>query len=112
MINIEQFQQHRKQQVDAVLASAGTVSKGVQEIVAAYADYSKKSFEESRSYVAKLAGVKSLDKAVEVQTEYAKGPYELFTAEMGKIGELYKTLVKETCEPLAGLISKPPSPAN
>src|SRR3954452_17767400 len=52
MINIEQFQQHRKQQVDAVLASAGTVSKGVQEIVAAYTDYSKKSFEESRSYVA------------------------------------------------------------
>jgi hypothetical protein len=107
MINIEQFQQRGKEQVDAVIASAGTVSKGVQEIVTAYADYSKKSFEESKTYVEKLAGVKSIEKAVEIQSEYAKTAYELFMAEMAKISELYRDLAKETYKPLAGLVAKP-----
>jgi hypothetical protein len=84
----------------------------VQAIATAYADYSKKSFEESKTFVEKLAGVKSIEKAVEIQTEYAKTAYELFMAEMAKIGELYKTLAKETYQPLAGLIAKTVPPAS
>jgi hypothetical protein len=112
MVNIEEFQQRGKEQYDAVIASAGTVTKGVQAIATAYADYSKKSYEESKSFVEKLAGVKSIEKAIEIQTEYAKTAYELFMAEMAKIGELYKDLAKETYKPLASLVAKPAAPAN
>jgi hypothetical protein len=112
MVNIEQIQQRGKEHVDAVLASAGSVTKGVQAIATAYADYSKKSFEESKTFVEKLAGVKSFEKAVEIQTEYAKTAYELFMAEMAKISELYKDLAKETYKPLAGLVAKPAAPAS
>ena len=112
MVNIEQLQQRGKEQVDAVIASAGTLTKGVQAIAAACADYSKKSFEESKIYVEKLAGVKSIEKAVEIHNEYTKTAYELFMAEMAKIGELYKTLAKETYQPLAGLVPKSAPPAN
>ena len=112
MINLEHLQQRGKEHVDAVLTSAGTATKGVQDIVTAYADFSKKSFEETKSYVEKLAGVKSLDKAVEVQTEYAKSAYQLCTGEMSRIAELYKTMIKETYKPLAGLAAKTTSPAN
>jgi hypothetical protein len=106
MVNMEEFQQRGKEHYEAVIASAGTVTKGVQAIATAYADYSKKSFEESKTFVEKLAGVKSIEKAVELQTEYAKTTYELFMAEMSKIGELYKDLAKETYKPLTGLASK------
>ena len=87
MVNFEQLQQRGKENVDAVVASAGTLTKGVQAIATAYADYSKKSFEESKTYVEKLAGVKSIEKAVEIQAEYAKTAYELFMAETARIGE-------------------------
>jgi phasin family protein len=112
MVNIEEIQQRGKEQYDAVIASAGTVTKGVQAIATAYADYSKKSYEESKTFVEKLSGVKSIEKAVELQTEYAKTAYELFMAEMAKIAELYKDLAKETYKPLAGLIAKPATPVN
>jgi hypothetical protein len=112
MVNIEEFQARGKQQYDAVIASAGTVSKGVQAITTAYVDYSKKSFEEGKSFVEKLAGAKSIDKAIELQSEYAKTAYELFMAEMAKIGELYKDLAKETYKPLASLTAKTAAPAN
>jgi len=49
-----------------------------------YGDYTRKSFEDGKSFVEKLAGVKSLDKALEVQTEYAKSAYETFVAEVAE----------------------------
>ena len=42
------------------------------------ADYTKKSFEDTKVFVEKLSGVKSLEKAIEIQTEFAKTAYETF----------------------------------
>jgi hypothetical protein len=50
--------------------------------------------------------VKSVDKAIEVQTEYAKTAYEGFVAKASKIGELYADLAKETYKPFETLIAK------
>ena len=54
----------------------------------------------------KLFGVKSLEKAIEVQTEYAKTAYEGFVAQANKIGELYADLAKETYKPFETLMAK------
>lgn len=106
MFKVEDFQQQGKEQLDAAVASARTVANGFQAIAAAYGDYSKKSFEDTKSYVEKLSGVKSLDKVLEVQNEYAKTAYETFVAEAQKIGQLYSDLAKETYKPFEGLVSK------
>lgn len=104
--NFETIQKLSKDNVDVALKSFGAVSKGVQAIAVEFADYSKKSFETGTSAFEKLAGVKSLDKAIEVQTDYFKTAYEGFVAEATKIGELYADLAKETYKPLEGAISK------
>ena len=95
MFKVEDFQNYGKEQFE-----------GMQAIATAYGDYSKKSYEDTKSYVEKLSGVKSLDKAIEVQTEYAKSAYESFVAESQKIAGLYTDLVKQTCRPLEGLVAK------
>ena len=59
-----------------------------------------------KSFVEKLSGVKSLDKAIEVQTEYAKSAYETFVAESQKIAGLYTDLAKQTFKPLEGMVAK------
>ena len=104
--NFETIQKLNKDNADVALKSFGAVSKGVQAIAIEFADYSKKSFENGTSAFEKLAGVKSLDKAIEVQTDYFKTAYEGFVAEATKIGELYVDLAKETYKPLEGAISK------
>jgi hypothetical protein len=111
MVKVEEFQQYGKEQYEAVVASAGTFSKSLQGIAAAYADYSKKSFEDGSAFVEKLSGVKSLDKAIEVQTDYAKAAYEAFVAESAKIGELYKEFAKEAYKPFEGFMAKLPKVA-
>jgi hypothetical protein len=50
--------------------------------------------------------VKSLDKALEVQTDYAKTAYETFVAESQKIAGMYTELAKQTFKPLEGLVAK------
>jgi hypothetical protein len=106
MIKVEDIQQYGKEHLETVVASATGVQSGLQAIASAYGDYTKKSFEETRSFVEKLSGVKSLDKAIEVQTEFAKSAYETFIADSQKIAGLYTDLAKHTYKPLEGLIAK------
>jgi hypothetical protein len=78
----------------------------LQAIAVAYGDYTKKSFEDTRSFVEKLSDVKSLDKVFEVQAEFAKSAYENFIAESQKIAGLYGDLAKQTFKPLEGIVTK------
>lgn len=104
--NFEELQQASKENIDLAMKSVGNVSKSAQAIAVELADYSKKSFEESTALVEKLFGVKSLEKAIEVQSEYAKAAYEGFVAETTKLGEMYSALAKETYKPFEALMAK------
>jgi hypothetical protein len=104
--NFEDFQKLGKDNLDTCMKSFGTVSKGWQAIATEFADYSKKSFEEGSAHLEKLFGVKSLEKAIELQSDYLKTSYEGFVAEATKISELYSDLAKETYKPFEGIIAK------
>src|ERR1700751_1517938 len=106
MFKVEDIQNYGKEQLEQVVSSASGVQSGLHSIAGAYGDYTKKSFEDTKSFVEKLSGVRSLDKAVEVQTEYAKSAYETFVAESQKIAGLYTDLAKQTFKPLEGLVGK------
>ena len=105
--NLEDMQQAGKENVDIALKSFGALSKGTQAIAVEVADYSKKAFEDGTAALEKLFGAKSFDKAIEVQTDYAKTAYEGFVTQASKIGELYADLAKETYKPLENLMAKP-----
>jgi hypothetical protein len=92
--------------LDTGMASTSTFPSGFQAIATAYSDYTKKSFEDTKSFVEKLSGVRSLDKAIEVQTEFAKTAYETFVAESQKIGALYGDLAKQSYRPFGDFVAK------
>jgi hypothetical protein len=99
-------QQNGKEQIDAADASANALPGGFQAIATAYGDYTKKSFEDTKSFVEKLSGVRSFDKAVEVQTAFAKSSFETFVTESQKIGALYGDLAKQAYKPFGGFLTK------
>ena len=71
----------------------------LQTIAHAYESYTKRSFQQSRSFVEKLMEVRSFDKAIEVQTEFATLAYVNFVAESQKICELYNELARQMFTP-------------
>jgi hypothetical protein len=106
MKNFEDLQQVGKENVEVALKSFGALSKSAQAIAVELADYQKKAFEDGTAALEKLFGVKSLDKAIEVQTEFAKIAYEGFVAKANRIGELYADFAKQTYKPFEAIIAK------
>jgi len=104
--NMEDVQKMGKDSMDATMKSLGMLSKASQAIAAEVADYSKKSFEDGTKVMEKLLGAKSIDKAMEIQTDYAKTAYEGFVAQATKMGELYSELAKETYKPFEAYVAK------
>jgi len=104
--NFEDIQKLNKENMEAAMKSFGALSKVTQAIATEVADYSKKSFEDGAKVMEKLLGAKSLDKAIEIQADYAKTTYEDFVAEATKIGELYVDLAKETFKPFETYVAK------
>jgi phasin family protein len=102
--------QRQKPQVDAALAAANCPSVDFQTLATAYGNYTKKSFEDTKAFVEKLSGVRSLEKAVEIQTEFAKQAYETFVTESQKIRELYSGLAKQSLKPFESLVAKKSQP--
>jgi hypothetical protein len=100
--------QNGREPTDAANVSNNSFPAGFQAIATAYGDYTKKSFEDTRSFVEKLSGVKSFEKAIEIQTEFAKTAYETFVTEAQKIGALYGELAKQGYKPFGGLVAKTP----
>jgi hypothetical protein len=54
----------------------------------------------------KLVGIKTLDNAFEIQSDYAKSAYEGFVAYASKVGELYTDLAKDTVKPYETMMVK------
>jgi hypothetical protein len=87
-------------------APADDCPVSIQTIANAYADYTRKSLQESRSFAGKLMGVRSFDNAIEVQTEFATQALANFVAESQKICELYGKLATQVFRPWEGLAAK------
>jgi hypothetical protein len=107
MINsFEDIQKFGKENLDNAVKAFGVQQKSVQAIATEVADYSKKAVEAGSATFEKLAGVKTLDKAIEIQTDFAKTAYEGYVAHATKVGELVTEFAKETFKPIEGLMAK------
>ena len=96
----EEFQKVGKDGFDAAVRSFGEVNKGFQAIAAEVTDYSKKAFEDSTRAFEQLIGAKSIEQAIEIQSQYAKKAYDTYVAEMSKLGEMYVGLAKDAYKPV------------
>jgi hypothetical protein len=104
--NLDDLQQFGKDNMDIALKSFGAVSKSGQAIAVEVADYSKRSFEQGSSAIEKLIGAKSVEKAIEVQTEYARSAYESLVSQSAKLGVLYTDFAKEAYRPFETYFGK------
>ena len=99
-------QQNGKKQIGTGIASSDTFPGGFQAIATAYGNYTKKSFEDTKSFVEKLSGAKSFDKVIEIQTEFAKTAYETFVTESQKITALYGDLASSPTSHSVALLQR------
>ena len=96
----DDFQKFSKDQVEAFTAASATLSKGLQDIAAESTDYSKKAFAAGTAMFEKLLGARSVESAVQIQSEFAKQAYESFVAQATKVSELYTRVASDALKPV------------
>ncbi len=91
---------HSKKNLEAVVASVTAATKGAETLGAQAMAYSKRAMEDNVAAARALSGAKSVQEAVELQTNWAKSAMELYMAEVGKMGETVAAAVKDSMKPL------------
>ncbi|NIX77729.1 phasin family protein [Microvirga terricola] len=104
--SFDEIQKFGQDSMDAAMRSLGALSSNAQAIAAESAEYARKTFEQGSSAVEKLFGVRTIDKAVEVQTDYVKGAYDSLVSQSAKMSVLYSALATETLKPYEGFVAK------
>jgi hypothetical protein len=79
---------------------------GFQTIANAYRDYTRRSLEQTIFFAEKLAAVRTFDKAIEVQSEFAKEACETFVADSQRIWRLYSELARQVLRPFERLMTR------
>ncbi len=78
----------------------------LQTIADAYRRYTVESLDRTQTFFGRLAGVRTLDKAFELQSEFAKQAYDGFVAESRRIRELHGQLARERLKQWEGLVAR------
>lgn len=91
---------HSKKNLEAVVASVTAAARGAEALGAQAMAYSKQSVEDQVAAAKALAGAKSVQEAVELQTAWAKSALETYMAQVGKMGETVAASVKDSMKPL------------
>lgn len=89
-----------KDTVDAVVASATTASKSIEELNANTVAFAKKSMEDGVTAAKSIASAKSVQEVIEIQTGYTKSSLEAYLAEVNKASDLVSGMFKESFQPL------------
>jgi hypothetical protein len=104
--SFDEVQKMNKDSIDAAMKSFGVVSKGIQALTTEASEYSKKSFEDMTAATEKLFGAKTVETAVEIQTDYVKSAYEGFMTEASKMSDLVADLATQAYKPYESVIAK------
>ncbi|WP_416797911.1 phasin family protein [Ciceribacter azotifigens] len=106
MFNFDEANRKGKEAMDAMLKNYAEIAKGFQAIATEASEYSKKSFQDAVAHMESLAGVKSVEGALELQTNFVKGAYEGFVSEATKLTEMYADLARNAYKPYETPVAK------
>ena len=95
-----EYQKAAETGLDAASRSFGEANKGFQALAAEMMNYSKSAFDDAIRTWEQLIGVKSLEQAIQIQSDYAKRVYENHMAELKKLGEMTVGMVRDASKPV------------
>jgi hypothetical protein len=80
--------------LEAASRSFAEANKSFQSLAAEMMSYSKAAFDDAMRTWQQLIGVKSLEQAFDIQSQYAKRVYENHMSELSKLREMYTDMVR------------------
>jgi len=96
----QQAQERFQTGFEAASRSFTEANKGFQALAAEMMEYSKAAFDDAVRTWEQLIGVRSLEQAIQIQSDYAKRVYENHMAELKKLGEMTVGMARDASKPV------------
>src|SRR4029079_7549628 len=96
----QQAQERMQGGFEAASRSFTEANKGFQTLAAEMMEYSKAAFDDAIRTWEQLIGVRTLEQAIQIQSDSAKRCYENHMAEWRKLGEMTVALVRDASKPV------------
>ena len=96
----QQAQERLQIGFEAASRSFTEANKGFQALAAEMMEYSKAAFDDAVRTWEQLIGVRSLEQAIQIQSDYAKRVYENHMAELKKLGEMTVGMARDASKPV------------
>ncbi|MGF1543703.1 MAG: phasin family protein [Parvularculaceae bacterium] len=95
------FADFQKESLEAVMASAGVCARGIEKAAAEQSAFMKEAYEESVAASKAASTAKSVQEALEVQTEFARTAFEKNLGFATKLAEHWTSVAKEAADPMS-----------
>lgn len=89
-----------KKNFEALVTSMTAATKGAETLGAHAVAFSRKAVEDQVAAAKTLAGAKSVQEVIELQTGFAKTAFETYVAEVNKMAETVASSLKESASPI------------
>jgi hypothetical protein len=96
----QQYQERVQSGLEAASRSFTEANQGFQAIAAEMMQYAKAAFDDGIRTWGELIGVRSLEQAIQIQSEYAKRVYDNHMVELSKLGEMCMGMVRDASKPV------------
>ena len=96
----QQAQERTQIGFEAASRSFMEANKGFQALAAEMMEYSKAAFDDAVRTWEQLIGVRSLEQAIQIQSDYTKRVYENHMAELKKLGEMTVGMARDASKPV------------
>ena len=103
--NYDQFMNFSKDTAEAMIKAANAAGKGIETINGEFFAYARKSLEDSITATKAILGSKSVDEAVQLQSEFGRAAFETYVDELAKFGDLALATTKDAAMPLQARVS-------
>jgi phasin family protein len=97
---LNQLNDVSKRNLEAVVTSLTAATRGAESLGAQAMSYGKTSMEQGAEAARALSAARSVQEAVELQTNYARTALETYLSEMNRMSETVAASVKDSLQPL------------
>jgi hypothetical protein len=105
-MSFAEFQRVGQKGFEAAVDSYARFNRAFQAFATRTADNSKKTFEDTFSTFEQIMNAKSVERVVELQSQYLQRAYENFVAEVSKFGDWYAGMMRDASKPVEQPIKK------
>lgn len=100
----DEIAKFNKENVDAFVASGNIVAKAIEDLNKLAVANAKASFKASLAASKEIAGAKSIEAVVDVQSKLVKAQYDKAVAEAAKVSDISKKAAEKAAAPIKGRV--------